>query len=243
MTRAALAVALAAGCATSPTTPPAAAPSAATTSATALHLLGELPSLADAGAPGSIVEARYDVCLDDAGRVARVSPAPGLAAADGAIVKALARWSWFVVAPAPRPCFRQSVLVGVPAVGRIVRQAGAELRAHALVRPATTPPPMLTALHAGTIVDGVYKVCVADDGRVTSVRPVAGIAGGDNWSGASLRATAWEVVVGPLAQAPYCFAATVHVDASGVARRAGAPSLPPPEARPTEPGVSIVVTR
>jgi len=241
--RAALAVALAAGCATSPTTPPPAAPSPTTTSATALHLLGELPSLADAGAPGSIVEARYDVCLDDGGRVARVTPAPGLAAADGAIVKALARWSWFVVARAPRPCFRQSVLVGVPAVGRIVRQAGAELRAHALARPVTTAPATLTALHAGKIVDGVYKVCVGDDGRVGSVRPVAGIAGGDNWSSASLRATAWEVVVGPLTQAPYCFAATVHVDASTVVARDGAPKLPPPEARPKEPGVSIVVTR
>lgn len=243
MTRApALALALAA-CAPSTAPPPRSAP-AAPAEATALHLSGELPATPSGiGAPGSIVESLYDVCLDDGGRVARVTPAPGLAAADEAIVKALGRWSWFVVARAPRPCWRQRVLLGVPAASRLVRQAAVDVRGHALARATATPPAALSALYAGRVVDGAYKVCLGDDERVQSVRPMSGIAGGDDWATATLRATAWEVVAGPLARAPYCFAASVRLDLSATPARGAAPSLPPPSARPREPGVSIVVLR
>lgn len=240
MRRAALALALAA-CTPAATPPPATPPTAPVADATALQLAGELPATpAGVGAPGSVVESLYDVCLDDAGRVARVTPAPGLPAADEAVVKGLARWSWLVVAHAPRPCWRQRVLFGVPAEGRLVRQAGADTRGHSLARPTTAPPAALLALYAGRTVDGVYKVCVGDDGRAQSVRPVTSLAGGDDWAGAILRASRWEVVVGPLAQAPYCFAATLRLDASATPPQRGAPPLP---ARPREPGVSIVVTR
>ncbi len=243
MRRAALALALVACAPAPPATTPPTRP-AAPADATALHLSGDLPPTpAGLGAPGSVVESLYDVCLDDAGRVARVTPAPGLVAVDEAIVKALARWSWFVVARAPRPCWRQRVLLGVPAPSRIVRQAGADIRAQSLSRPTTAPSRALLALYAGRTADGVYKVCVGDDARVQSVRPISSLAGGDDWAGAILRASAWEVLAGPLAQAPYCFAATVHLDASPIAAERGAPSLPPPSARPRQPGVSIVVTR
>jgi hypothetical protein len=192
------------------------------------------------GAPGTIVEALYDVCLDGAGRVDRVSPPPG-GTIDDALGAALRRWSWFVVAAAPRPCWRQSVLLGVPAPSRIVRQAGGDIRAQALTRPTTPPSRALMTLHAGEIVDAQYKVCIGDEGQVQSVRAVRGIAGGDDWGSAVVRATAWEVVVGTLAQAPYCFAANVRLESK--VPRAEAPPLPAPSARPKEPGVSIVVTR
>jgi hypothetical protein len=241
----ALVVAAAACAPPSPSPKPAAEPPPPPANASALHLGGELPAtMASVGAPGSVVAAGYDVCLDGAGRVARVRPAPGLAAVDEAIAAALRRWSWFVVASAAPPCWRQTVLIGVPAESRIVRQAGADVRAHALTHPTATPPRALAALYAGKIVDGRYKVCVGDDGRVQSVRPVPGIAGGDDWGSAVLRATAWEVLVGTLAVAPYCFGATAHLDLSATApARTGPPPLPPPATPPKEPGVSIVVTR
>lgn len=235
-------VAAVAGCAPPP--PPIAKPVAApavVANASALHLAGEVPPTPDGlGAPGSIVESLYDVCLDGDGRVDSVTPAPGLATVDETLASALRRWSWYVVAHGPRPCFRQSVLLGVPAAGTIVRQAAAEVSARALGHPATLPPGALGALYAGTIVNGVYKVCAGDDGRVASVRPVRGIAAGDDWAAASLRATRWEIVVGTLARAPYCFAAPVRLDFTTVARGPGTLlSLPPPKAA----GVSTVVTR
>ncbi|MGZ3429621.1 MAG: hypothetical protein ACXVCV_23380, partial [Polyangia bacterium] len=129
----ALVILFAAGCAAPP--PPVhtpAPPPAAPTGATALHLGGEAPAAPDGvGAPGSIVEAVYDVCLDEHGRVARVDPAPGLAAADGVIAAALRRWSWFVASNDARPCWRERVLLGVPAASHIVRQASAGVVARA----------------------------------------------------------------------------------------------------------------
>jgi hypothetical protein len=242
MRAAALALlAVAAGC------PPTPIPKATTTAAAAndtvaIPLTVELPPTSTGvGTPGSVVESLWDVCLDDGGRVARVAPASG-DAADSAIATALRRWSWFVVAAAPRPCWRQRVLLGVPATSRIVRQAGGDVRAHALARPATPPSRALMTLYAGQTVDGQYKVCVGDEGQVQSVRPVRGIAGGDDWASAIVRATAWEIVVGTLAAAPYCFAASVRLE-STVAPAKGTPSPPPPSARPKQPGVSIVLTR
>lgn len=216
-------------------------PAEATPQIIAIPLTTEVPpTSAGIGAPGTIVESLYDVCLDETGRVVRVSPPAG-GAADDAVVAALRRWSWFVVAGAARPCWRQRVLLGVPAASRILRQAGGDVRARALTRPTTPPSRALMTLHAGEIVEGQYKVCVGDEGQVQSVRAVRGIAGGDDWGSATVRATAWEVVVGTLAQAPYCFAANVHLESK--VPRAEAPPLPAPSARPKEPGVSIVVTR
>jgi hypothetical protein len=239
----AIAIFIAAGCAAPPPPVKSSAPAAAAapTGATALHLGGEAPAApAGVGAPGTIVEAAYDVCLDDHGRVARVEPAPGLAAADVAVAAALRRWSWFVASNDARPCWRERVLLGVPAVSRIVRQAGAVVVAHAAARPAAAPPRSLSALYAGRAVDGVYKVCAGDDGRVSSVRSVVSAAGADPYLMATLRATTWEIVVGPLAQPPYCFAAPMHLDFAS-APRTGVIVLPPPGTHATEPGLSIVV--
>lgn len=239
---AAIALVVAAGCASPP--PPPAKPSATTpapTGASALHLAGEAPPPpAGIGAPGTIVEAAYDVCLDENGRVARVEPAPGLAAADVAIAAALRRWSWFVASNDSRPCWRERVLIGVPTASHIVRQASAEVVAHAAARPAAAPPPWLAALYAGKTVDGVYKVCAGDDGRVSSVRSVLSAAGADPYLMATLRATAWEIIVGTLAEAPYCFAAPMHLDFTAAPRH-GVAILPPPGTHPKEPGLSIVV--
>jgi hypothetical protein len=241
MRAAALALVAVAGCAAPPPSrATTAAPAAAPTGATALHLAGEAPSPPDGvGAPGTIVEADYDVCLDGA-RVASVKPAPGLAAADEVIATALRRWSWYVASNDSRPCWRERVLLGVPAESHILRQASADTTARAATRPAAPPPRWLSLVYAGKTVDGVYKVCAGDDGRVSSVRSVMSAAGADPYLMAMLRATAWEIVTGPLAQSPYCFAAPAHLDFTSV-RREGVAILPPSGTHPKEPGLSIVV--
>ncbi|MCU1282031.1 MAG: hypothetical protein JWM53_5577 [bacterium] len=245
--RAAAAIALfvAAGCATAPPPPPPAAKPAALaaepTGARAIHLAGDTPPApAGTGAPGTVVEAAYDVCLDENARVASVTPAPGLAAADDAIAAALRHWSWFVVAAGPRPCWRERVLLGVPAPRPIARQASAGVVARAATRPSAPPPRSLSALYAGKVVDGVYKVCAGDDGRVQSVRSMVSAAGADPYLMAMLHATAWDIVVGTLAQPPYCFAAPMHLDFTS-SPHAAVTLAPPPGTQPKEPGMSIVV--
>jgi hypothetical protein len=243
MRAAALALVVATGCATT-TRPAPAPPPPPRLSAAPLHLSGELPAAPPGvGAPGSVVEAVYEVCLDDAGHVASVKPAPGLAAADEAVTEALEQWSWFVVARGARTCWRQRVPLAVPVAGRVLRQASSGVVGHALGGAAPRPAAWLASLYAGKVVDAVYKVCVGDDAVVTSVRSIVPVVGADDAIAATLRASPWEVVVGTLAQAPYCFAAPVHFDLresqSGAALP---PDLPYPlEAVHVGRGVSAVV--
>lgn len=210
-----------------------------------LQLSGDPPvAPASLGAPGTVVEASYHVCLDATGAVVSAQPAPGNAAVDDAALAALRRWSWFVVSETARPCFDVPVHLAVPARSRILRQAGGAVVARAVDGPAPRLPPWLIAAHAGRVLDGAYKVCVGDDGVVQSARPLLPIAGAGDAIGAALRASRWDVVVGPLATAPYCFAASLRIDLRGSPRGAVvAPNSPfPPESvRAVEPGRSVVL--
>jgi hypothetical protein len=236
-----------AGCGATPPTP-----SAATTPAPAtplliapLHLGGEPPPApASVGPPGTIVEARYRVCLDDGGRVRAVTPAPGLAAVDSAAMAALRGWSWFVVTREASVCFIAPVVLAVPGPSRLLRQATSGVRAHVAFAPPPHPPAWLAAARAGQLVDASYKVCVGDNGLVQTVRAIAGVPGADDALTAALRATRWELVVPTLAQAPYCFAAPLRFDFTHAARSdEAAPATPFPAnaGRATQAGVSVVV--
>jgi hypothetical protein len=209
---AAIVVALACGCAASPPSPP---PPPAVAKApprpSPLRLLGETPSLpATSGAPGSVVEAIYHVCLDENLRVAAIMPKPGLAAADEAAMAALRKWSWF--GAGKNQCFEQRMLLPVPTQGHLLRQASASVVGKATAGPAPRLPKWLPALYAGNVVEAAYKVCVDDNAAVQSVRPLQSLPGADEALIAALQASSWEVVVGPLAHAPYCFASHARFD-------------------------------
>ena len=210
-----------------------------------LHLLGEAPAApASVGPPGTLVDAIYHVCLDEGGRVDRVEPAPGLAAVDEAVTAALHKWSWFVVTSEARPCFDAPVRLAVPARSHILRQASAGVVAQLTRGPAPQPPAWVSSAHAGQIVDASYKVCVGDDGLVQSVRPMMGVVGAANALASALRASSWDIVVGPLAQAPYCFAAPVRLDFTRARRDLGrSPALPFTKGAMHDPerGVSVIV--
>jgi len=244
MRTAALALVLATGCATSPATTPPRAVTNAPPHPSPLRLAGDVPLAPDgAGAPGSIVEATYSVCLGEDGRVAALAPRPGLPAADEAVMAALRRWSWF---GAPRAhCFDQKVLLPVVSPGHLVRQASAGVVGKATAGPAPRLPKWLPALYAGSTVDAAYKVCVDDDAKVQSVRPLQSLPGADEALIASLAASTWEVVVGSLAHAPYCFASRARFDYRAPPNLDVVPPLapyPPTAAVVTEPGVSVTPT-
>jgi hypothetical protein len=103
------------------------------------------------------------------------------------------------------------------------------------------------ATNAGKVVDAAYKVCVGDDGVVQSVRPLAPLVGGGDALAAALRASTWDVIVGPLAQAPYCFSAPIRIDLTRttVPPADAAPAVPFPSTagHAAEPGKSIVMQR
>lgn len=226
--------------------PPPATTSATTLAVAPLHLGGDPPAApASLGPPGTVVEARYRVCLDDDGRVRSVTPTPGLAAVDEAAIAALHGWSWFVVTRAPSVCFVTPVELAVPGASRLLRQATAGVRAQVASAPVPRPPSWLASARAGQLVEASYKVCVGDDGLVQTVRAIAGVPGADDALTAGLRATRWDLVVPTLAQSPYCFRAPVRLDFSrpGVRRDETAPATPyPPNVgRATQPGLSVVV--
>ncbi len=208
-----------------------------------LHLGGEPPPApASVGPPGTVVEARYRVCLDDGGRVRAVTPAPGLAAVDEAAMAALRGWSWFVVTREASVCFIAPLQLAVPSASRLLHQATADVRAHAASVKAPKPPAWL--VRAGQTVSASYKVCVGDDGLVQTVRAIAGVPGADDPLMAALRATQWDLVVPTLARAPYCFAATTRLQFTSAAigdESAPATPFPPDAGRATQPGVSVVV--
>ena len=246
--RAAAALALLAGCATTSSPPPPASappPPSLPVHVEPVRLSGELPPApASAGPPGTIVEGRYEVCLDNGGRVASVKPLHGIAGADAAVETALHSWSWFVVFHETAPaCFATTVRLAVPGQSRILRQAGAAVTANVVHNVMAPPPAWLTTAYAGQLIDGVYKVCVGDNGVVHSVRPVTGVPGADDVFIAGLHASSWDVLVGPLAQAPFCFAAPVRLDERHAAPSTDVPPpLPyPPEIARPERGVSIVL--
>lgn len=239
------------GCGAAATPKPASAPAmpAATTLLVApLHLGGEPPAApASLGPPGTVVEARYRVCLGDDGRVRSVTPAPGLAAVDDAAMAALRGWSWFVVTSAPEVCFLAPMALAVPGASKLLRQATSGVHAHVAFAPPPRPPAWLAAARAGQLVESTYKVCVGDDGLVQSVRAIAGVPGADDALSAGLRASRWDLVVGTLAQAPYCFAAPLRLDFTRAAApndeagRAPPTPYPPSAGRATQPGVSTIV--
>ena len=237
-----------AGCgATPPTTNAAPPPPAATTPLllAPLHVGGEPPAApASVGPPGTVVEARYRVCLDDGGRVRTVAPAPGLPAVDELAMAALRSWSWFVVTREANVCFVAPVTLAVPGQSRLLRQATASVRAQVAAAPPSRPPAWLAAARAGRVVDASYKVCVGEDGLVQTVRAIAGVPGADDALTAGLRATRWELVVPTLAQAPYCFAAPLRLDfthTGGAVEAAPATPYPATAGRATQPGVSVIV--
>ncbi|HEY2744304.1 MAG TPA: hypothetical protein VGL86_06765 [Polyangia bacterium] len=242
MMRAAAIVAFAslAGCgAKPPVTNAATTPPATPVLIAPLHLGGDPPPApTSVGPPGTVVQARYRVCLDDAGRVRAVTPAPGLSAVDAAAMAALRGWSWFVVTRQASVCFVAPMELAVPRASRLLHQATSAVRAHAASPIAPRPPTWLTR------ADASYKVCVGDDGLVQTVRAIAGVPGGDDALMAALRATGWDLVVPTLARAPYCFAAPLRLDLSRAAHGDEArPATPfPPDAgRATQAGVSVVV--
>jgi hypothetical protein len=210
-----------------------------------LHIAGEPPPApASLGPPGTVVEARYRVCLDGDGRVRSVAPAPGLPAVDAAAMAALRGWSWFVVTREASVCFVAPVELAVPGQSRLLRQASPGVRAQLAAAPPRRPPPWLAAQRAGQVVDASYKVCVGDDGLVQTVRAIAGVPGADDALAAGLRATRWELVVGTLAEAPYCFAAPLRFDFTGAPRTNElGPATPWPAnaGRTAPPGVSVVI--
>jgi hypothetical protein len=242
MRAATLALLVAASCASSQPPPPATPPTQAPRAERhpPLRLLGEAPTAPPGiGAPGSVVEAVYEVCLDETGHVSRVMPSPGLAAADESIAAALRKWSWFT---SGKSCWHQRVLLPVPTPGRIVRQASAGVVGHATRGPEPLLPPWLPALYPGTVVESVYKVCVDDTAIVKSVRPLVATPGADEALIAALQASSWEVVVGSLAQPPYCFASHTRLDfTKSVPLDVAPPSAPFPTTATVarEPGVSV----
>jgi hypothetical protein len=198
---------------------------------------------AGAGLPGSVVDATYSVCLGDDGRVAAVAAKPGLPAADAAVMAALRKWSWF--GAGHNRCFDQRVLLGVPSPGHLVRQASAGVVGKATAGPEPRLPKWLPALYAGKTVEAAYKVCVDDDAKVQSVRPMQSLPGADEAVIAALAASTWEVVVGSLAHAPYCFASRARFDYRTPPNLDILPPLapyPPTAAVTTEPGVSVTPT-
>jgi len=242
---AAIVVALACGCAASQPAPtPPATVATAPPRPSPLRLFGDTPSLPPtAGAPGSVVEATYNVCLDDQLRVAAIMPKPGFAPADEAVMAALRKWSWF--AAGKNQCFEQRVLLPVPAPGHLLRQASADVTGKATAGPAPRLPKWLPALYAGSVVEAAYKVCVDDNAAVQSVRPLQSLPGADEALIAALHASSWEVVVGPLAHAPYCFASRARFDFKAPPNADVLPPMvpyPASAALAREPGVSVVPT-
>jgi len=230
------------------TTAPTPTPTPQTLAVTPLHLGGDPPPApASVGPPGTVVEARYRVCLGDDGRVRAVTPAPGLAAVDDAAGAALRGWSWFVVTSAPDVCFVVPMQLAVPNASRLLRQATNGVHAHATFTAPPNTPAWLATARAGQLVASSYKVCVGDDGLVQTVRAIAGVPGADDALVAGLRASRWDVVVGTLAQAPYCFAAPVHLDFTRVSAANGDSAVEPPTpfpasaGRAAQPGVSTIV--
>jgi hypothetical protein len=251
VTRAALLALVAAGCAApKPAAPsmPAAAPPAPPVEAAPVRLFGELPPAPAGIAPrGSILEGSYRVCLDQAGRVHEVKPAPGIAGADDVIVPALRGWSWFVVTErAGPPCFAATVLLPVPDRSQITRAAGPGIFAPLHNPTHAHLPVWLRALYGGRMLEGMYKVCIGGDGLVERVRPLVSVPGADDVLMAGLRASTWDVRVGTLAQPPFCFGDPVRIDlrdmpASDATARPPSTPYPPAVAARVEPGVSMVL--
>ncbi|MDB4969083.1 MAG: hypothetical protein JWN44_4772 [Myxococcales bacterium] len=238
-------VALMAGCAASTVPPTLPSPPPRVPHGEPLRLSGELPPApASAGPPGTLVEGRYEVCLDNGGRVSSVKPLESIAGADEAVISALHGWSWFVVHEEQAPsCFPTTVHLAVPSPSLISRQAGSGVFATIVHNVMAAPPQWLASAYAGKIVDGMYKVCIGETGLVQSVRPIAGVPGADDVFIAGLRASTWDLRVGPLAVAPFCFGAPVRLDQRNLpASVAVPPPLPdPPELARPEHGVSIVM--
>jgi hypothetical protein len=249
MRAAAIAFALAlvsAACATAPPpkNPSPSPPIAERASVSPLRLSGDGPSAPpNLGPPGTVVEATYRVCLDDHGRVNFVAPAPGLAAVDELAMTALRRWSWFIVTSDERVCFMTPVRLSVPSASRMLRQASSGVHAQLAFGPPPRTPPWVASRYAGKIIAASYKVCIGDDGMIQTVRPIAGVRGADDALIATLRASRWDLVVGPLAQAPYCFAAPMRLDfTNATPGDLPSPMTPHPSMVPTiEPGVSVVI--
>jgi hypothetical protein len=245
------------GCATTsapPGRPPADSkdvpPSPPAPVATALHLAGsELPPAPDsAGPPGTLVDGTYEVCLDANRRVGRVTTVQRIPGADDAVIAALRTWSWLVVIRGDRLdplCFDVAVRLAVPGKSQIVHQAGHGVQAQLLHGPEPRPSPFVSMRYAGQAVHGTYKVCVGEEGLVQTVHPIVSVPEIDDILAAMLRGSSWTIIAPTLTRAPYCFAAPLNLDFTGLAppQRGAPPEVLSLKETPhgAEPGVSTVV--
>jgi hypothetical protein len=208
---------------------------------------GDLPAAPDSiGPPGTLVDGTYKVCLDGTRKVARVTPAHGIAGADEAVATSLHTWSWFVTAQdgnVQQPCFEVAVRLAVPGKSIITRQASHGVQAELRQGPPPSPSAWVAREYAGQVLKTTYKVCVGEDGIVQTVHPIVGVPGADEMLGASLRGSSWSLVVPTTATAPYCFAAPLNLDFSDLGPARSSPELASPREpiRKVDHGVSIVI--
>jgi hypothetical protein len=243
-----LLVALAvAGCATTNgAAPPAEAPSPSTASprAAPVKLSGPPLRARPEVPPGRIIEGKYHVCLDEAGRVRTVDPVEPIAGALD-VEETLREWSWFV-ARREEGCFDAPVIMATAGTGTLTSTSASSVRAEP-TQPIRPPLPLwYRFLNAGKTVALTYRACAGSDARVHEVTPIAGDITIDDNVRAAITAASWTIAAGPGEQAPYCFTVPVRLNLPSLPNAAlTLPPLPPSTpfaVAPTpRPGVSVVI--